>query len=373
MKYWRVLCAVLLAAVMCVSAGSAGYSMVVGYEVPELYISLDFPLSWAVLTRDADEANPALYLYDDSLEYMQDSFEANDIYLDAFQFESMLELTILMTPDTDIFDLGLWDESFVDETAKYLAESPVWAGDNEVQCFRVDDYYLDGVRFLTFNRVETQDDYQLRCLQMTTIFNGQTIHLILTDYSGTLSFDSGSLADAMHEIVDSLTFTEVLATPESVAGNAAESIVPETSESIGSAQVSGVMVEIAPNLISLVVVVGIAVLASLFGARRARSASRGAPMRRTVPTPRQDSSAAQTPPAAGGRSRSAKSRPASERGRPVQPIPRRRPKHNCAADDPAFAVQNDRDRSDETVFCIDCGHKIRVAQKKCPYCGARVV
>lgn len=372
MKHWRTLCCVLLAVGLCMTAGSAAYSMVIGYEIPELYISLDFPLDWAVLTRDADADNPALYLYEDSLEYMQESFAANDIYLDAFQFDSMLELTIFMTPNADVFDLSLWDDGFVDEMATYFTENPVWTAGNDVQCFRVDDYYLDGARFLTFNRVETQGDYQLRCLQMTTVFNGQTIHIILTDYGGMLDFDSGSLADAMCAIVDSLTFTEVLATPESVTGDAADSAVIEEPEITGSTEVSGMLVEIIPGFVPLIVVI-VAVLFSNARTRRTRSASGRTPMQRSVPASPPSAPPAQKAQVPVPRTRSAKSRPVAERGRPIQPAPRKRPKHNCAADDPAFAAESNQDRSDETVFCIDCGRKIRVSQKKCPYCGARVV
>ena len=130
---------VLAALALCFSGAAAGYSMTAGYEVPELYLSLNLPLDWAVLTRDAEAGNPALFLYDDDPEYMRDVFDANNIYLDAFNFESLLELTILMTPNEDIFDLSLWDEDFVNEAADYFAENPVWAGSNDVQCFRIDD------------------------------------------------------------------------------------------------------------------------------------------------------------------------------------------------------------------------------------------
>ena len=151
---------------------------------------------------------------------MRDVFDANNIYLDAFNFESLLELTILMTPNEDIFDLSLWDEDFVNEAADYFAENPVWAGSNDVQCFRIDDYYQSGARFLTYNRLETQDDVQLCCMQMTTVYNGQAIHLILTDYSGALSFDSGSLGAVMFDIVSTLSFTDVLAAPDDVTEDA---------------------------------------------------------------------------------------------------------------------------------------------------------
>ena len=90
---------VLAALALCFSGAAAGYSMTAGYEVPELYLSLNLPLDWAVLTRDTEAGNPALFLYDDDLEYMRDVFDANNIYLDAFNFESLLELTILMTPN----------------------------------------------------------------------------------------------------------------------------------------------------------------------------------------------------------------------------------------------------------------------------------
>lgn len=370
---------VLAALALCFSGAAAGYSMTAGYEVPELYLSLNLPLDWAVLTRDAEAGNPALFLYDDDPEYMRDVFDANNIYLDAFNFESLLELTILMTPNEDIFDLSLWDEDFVNKAADYFAENPVWAGSNDVQCFRIDDYYQSGARFLTYNRLETQDDVQLRCMQMTTVYNGQAIHLILTDYSGALSFDSGSLGAVMFDIVSTLSFTDVLAAPDDV-----------TEDALGPAEIPYdhvddallVAFNVATGLLPVIIALIIIVIA------RSRTRRRGptghTPMRQTagappqppaVPAPKTShpSASAQqaSPPAIPAPRKPQKAAVAT--GRPVQPAPDRRPKHNCAEQDRAYSPKRRPSRRDETVFCIDCGRKVSIKDGRCPHCGARVV
>ena len=361
MKRWCALLCAFAALTLCLPGSAAMYSMTAVYEVPELHLSLELPLEWIVLTRDADADNPALYLYDDSLDYMQDVFLANNIYLDAFNFDSLFELTMIMTPNSDIFDLSLWDEELVSEAAGYFAENPVWADGVGVECFYIGDLYQSGARFLTYNRVETRDDAQLRCMQATTVYNGQSIHIILTDYSGMLDFDSGSFGDVFSGLIGTLAFTEVLPAPDSVAEDA-----------FGPAEAPGdrlpsevsILLDLLVGLLPAVIAV-ILILVRRASSRRSQTGR--TPMRRTggarppahaVPAPRRPA---------------AKTAKAADPGRPVQPVPDRREKHNCAAQDRSFSSARRQPRRGETVFCLDCGKKVSIDGGRCPHCGARIV
>lgn len=345
---------------LCFPAAAA----LVTYEVPELYMELDFPDSWYVLTRHTEADDPGLYFYDDDPDHLLASLTAQDMYLDAIDLDGMMELVIIMTPNEDIFDLSLWDEAFVDEAAEYFANNPVWAGDNAVQCFRETDYYQSGARFITYNRTETQGDFSLRCFQMSTVYNGQSIHLILTDYSDSLTFESGALARTMSDIISTLSFTEDLTPPDEVYQ--AAGLAPEQPQSgPGSSGLPSDAVEVIASLVPLCIMLVLVLIGKRAKSRRTVAPARptaAQPAKPQPPRPQASSRPAaptNTRPAATAKPRIAP--PTSERGRPVQPAPDKRPKHNCSGS------------STETVFCLDCGKKISLNQQRCPHCGARVV
>lgn len=365
LKRFCVFFCVLAALTLCFPAAAA----LVTYEVPELYMELDFPDSWYVLTRHTEADDPGLYFYDDDPEHLFASLEAQDMYLDAIDLDGMMELVIIMTPNEDIFDLSLWDEAFVDEAAEYFANNPVWAGDNAVQCFRETDYYQSGARFITYNRTETQGDLTLRCFQMSTVYNGQSIHLILTDYSDSITFESGALARSMSDIVSTLSFTEDLTPPDEVYQ--AAGLAPQRPQSgPGSSGLPADAVEVIASLVPLLIMLALVVIGKRAKTRRAAVPARPAapsaqPVRPQPPRPQTSSPrpssavSSSSRPAAAARPRTAP--PAAESGRPVQPAPDRRPKHNCSGS------------STETVFCLDCGKKVSLSQQRCPHCGARIV
>ncbi len=362
MKRLCVFFCILASLALCFPAAA----VLVTYEVPELFMELDFPDSWYVLTRHTEADDPGLYFYDDNLDQLLASFTAQDMYLDAIDLDGMMELVIIMTPNEDIFDLSLWDDAFVDEAAEYFANNPVWAGDNTVQCFRETDYYQSGARFITYNRTEMQGDLSLRCFQMSTVYNGQSIHLILTDYSDSLTVESGALARSMFDIVSTLSFTEDLTPPDEVYQ--AAGLAPERPQSgPGSSGLPSDVVEVIASLIPLCIMLVLVLIGKRAKTRRTAVPARSTaaqPAKPQSPRPQASSSRPAAAPANAPRPAAAKSRtapPAAETGRPVQPAPDNRPKHNCSGS------------STETVFCLDCGKKISLNQQRCPHCGARVV
>ena len=357
-------CFCLLLTLCCSVSASA---MVMTCEIPELYMQLDLPLRWVSLTRSTKAGDPGLYFYDDSLDTMLEVFEAEDLYLDAIDLESMLELVVVMTPSDGVFDLDLCGDDLVAQIAGDWAENPVWAGQNDVQCFHTGDYYQAGARFLTYYRTEVQDGVVLSCFQLSTVYNGQSIHLILTDFSDTLSFESGALAEAMFDISDTLAFTETLP-PD---GPSIGSISEDSDESFEFDDTLDAVIEVLAGLVPLMVVAVFFLLGRRSRVQRQRTAAapRPVPMppknrQAAVPPARKPAAPPAIPPAVpAGRPH------AAPVGRPVQPAPDPRPRHNYSSADGLYPL----DRSNETVFCLDCGKKVFVRQKQCPYCGTRVV
>lgn len=350
-RFLMLLCTLILC--ICVPAGAAMY---VTAEVPELSLTMDFPLSFLVLTRSAEPDDPGLYFYDDDLDTMLDAFVSQDIYLDAIDIDSMLELVILMTPDEETFDLGLHDDAFVDSFAQSLIDAPVWSGDAEVRCFREEDFYQAGARFVAFSRTESQPDVTLSCFQLSTVMNGQAIHLILTDFSGMLSLESGTLAQAMYELAGTLTFTQTLTPDSPVSGF--EDVPLETPGASFSS-----FAEQAASVLAMLVPIAICAVFIFIGRRTAiKQHSAGKPLSpaaRTVPVHKP------VPPSAAKPS----SPSAADPGRVRQAKAPARARHNCSADNRSAPP----DGSTETVYCLDCGHKVSIRQQRCPHCGARVV
>ena len=365
-------CCALLCAILAVAGCMSAAAVNITYELPELYMEVDFPEEWIVLTGQTQEGDPGLYFYDDDLWYMQEVFESQNIYLDGYDLENFYQLVIVMTPNEDVFDLALWDEAFVDQAADYFAANPPWTLGNSAQCTREEDYYTADARFFSYDRIEQNGDVPLHCYQMSTIFNGQSIHFILTDYGGEDMFNPSGLKQMMYSIIDTVQFTEVLPVP-------GELIASEVNEEPSSVSSGSYWYSFLP--IVLVILFGVIAQAQ----KKRQQAAAGTPMAMrpghpvssaapdigtikpqtpSAPRPSPPSPSPPKPPAA----RPAAPKLSADAGRVTPRAAARAPKHNCSADGGTSYGRNK-----ETVFCIDCGAKVSTSLKRCPHCGAPVV
>ena len=365
-------CCALLCAILAVAGCMGAAAVNITYELPELYMEIDFPEEWIILTGQTQEGDPGLYFYDDDLSYMQTVFEEQDIYLDGYDLENFYQLVVVMTPNEDVFDLALWDEGFVDEAADYFAQNPPWTMGNQAQCVREEDYYTADARFFSYDRIEQNGDVQLHCYQMSTIFNGQSIHFILTDYSEEDMFNPSGLKQLMCNIIDTVQFTEVLPVP----GEFFEEEEPYVEPSSGMP--SAYWYSIFP-IILVILFSGVSRMAQkrqqaksaapmTMQSRSPVSAAPGAgPVRPQTPAaPPKIPDARPSAPKA--QARPARAKPQADAGRVTPRAAVRAPKHNCSAEGEASFG-----RVKETVFCIDCGAKVSTSLKRCPHCGAPVV
>ena len=363
-------CCALLCAILAVACCMSAAAVNITYELPELYMEIDFPEEWIVLTSQTQEGDPGLYFYDGDLSYMQEVFESQNIYLDGYDLENFYQLVVVMTPNEDVFDLALWDEDFVNQAADYFAQTPPWTLGNSARCTREEDYYTADTRFFSYDRIEQNGDVTLHCYQMSTIFNGQSIHFILTDYSEEDMFNPSGLKQLMRNIIDTVQFTDVLPAPDGLFAGEEPYVESGTAGTISSTYWY--------TFLPILLVVVFAVIAQTQRKRQQSEAGKpmtmqtGRPMPSSVPNAStekpQTSARPPVPRPAAAKPAPAASRPSPDAGRVSPRPPKHAPRHNCSAEaDVSFS------RSKETVFCIDCGAKVSTSLERCPHCGAPVV
>lgn len=213
----KILTAAIVTAFCICTALGAGATAGEGniYRFDELYMELTAPDGYMVLTRESPEGDPGFEIYDASREEVLKFFEKNNIYMSAVipDGEMGLSSEIVVTMVTNdnikkVFDYNrLTDEdieSIMDQLDREYARQNVEVLDKTV-------YQSDSARYVVIDLKQQVGDAAVHTKQYGTFYNGLAIYITMYSYAGELT---GKDRTVLENVVDSVTFTEVLPVPD---------------------------------------------------------------------------------------------------------------------------------------------------------------
>ena len=205
----KKLLAMVLAALFLVG----GVALAAGqeYTLESIRMKLTVPEGYTVLTRDMAEDDPAFAQLGTTKEEIEELFAEQEIYLNVIISEESGEEIALTVSENDyskrLFSFADQNEEFFDEVAANIQDESS-TEEYGLKYYGYQKYEHPQTVFLRFDFEQTGEDSVSYGRQYYTVFNGQYINLLVRSYDGEFSEEAAQVLD---EMVQSLTFTEVVA------------------------------------------------------------------------------------------------------------------------------------------------------------------
>ncbi len=192
------------------------------YDLPELYISVDAPDDWVVMTRDTatnDEAEDFLGVDSATLiDYLQKSY----IYINFIKRDISEEIFINMIKDESsekVISINGYTDTQLNNFAKELmgmniddieeaAENVDFQGvmAEDIDWLDYEIYQHSQVVFIKLYYNKYLNGVTVPTIQYSTIQNGQSINVSISSYTGEVP---DALEQTGKDIVDSIHFTQI--------------------------------------------------------------------------------------------------------------------------------------------------------------------
>lgn len=203
---------VLLLCLMVIMASFALATNTQTYTLDELYMQVSIPDERAVFTRNIDEADPNLAIFDSDKQSMEEYYRTNNIYLDAISMDGANELVIIMTKNEysqEGFSFNLYDDA---ELMKMEAGTKDGYSNMGYDVTSFSMYKNATAKYIVINTTaKTAEGASMYRRQFYTVYNGQAIHITLNSYASELTLE---LEAELQSVVDSVVFTQTLPTPQ---------------------------------------------------------------------------------------------------------------------------------------------------------------
>lgn len=220
MKKMIAAVAAVLLIVLC--AGTA-FAQGKEYSLPELNLTVMLPDGYLVLTDETlDDAQVQDTLYDWyglDAEAVRDSFEEQDIYLDALEMDGENEFMISMTRDEEDSVPSVATANFNQILIEDLRDSPEYV-DQQVEYFKSADYAewtggevadvkkvsTDDALYISYHVIVEVDGIEYDELHYMTVTNGQYMDFVLRENGGSITPEHEQM---MEEIMGSVKIEQV--------------------------------------------------------------------------------------------------------------------------------------------------------------------
>ena len=192
------------------------------YDLPELFISVEAPEDWLVMTQDASTNEDAADFLGVGSDTLVDDLKQSYIYINFLKRDISAEIFINMIQEENsekVISINGYTEKQLDNFAKELmgmnigdieeaAEDISFQGvmAEDIEWLDYEIYQHSQVVFIKLHYNKYLDGIAIPTVQYSTIQNGQTINISISSYTGEVS---ESLEQTGKNIVDSVYFTQV--------------------------------------------------------------------------------------------------------------------------------------------------------------------
>ena len=182
------------------------------YRLEELGVSVSFPNSLIILTRDIKPDDPNLAKLGRDAKDILSVFNSNHIYLDAISNDRSYEYTVKMSkPDPVSKDFNLITDKEILKIAEESAATLKGQGATDISS---DIYHHAQISFIHAQFVTIEHSTQCYNEVYTTLADGKLVTVKFTSYGTPIT--SGQETTLKH-IIDSITFNKLASAPPSVA------------------------------------------------------------------------------------------------------------------------------------------------------------
>lgn len=178
------------------------------FELPELNMKIDSPEGWYVFTRDVKEDAPGLEYLGIDGKGLADEYKESGTYLDMISAAPGAEIYVAMIDSKegrDIYDFNYISAEDLLPAISKIQEVQKQA-EKQIEFSDAAVYAHKQAKFVYYDYTWQTDGITVHGIQYCTVINGQIIIISMSSREGDIT---GSLAQTLKSIVDSITFTEV--------------------------------------------------------------------------------------------------------------------------------------------------------------------
>ena len=182
------------------------------YSIPELYMNVNAPEGWVVISRNADYNSEAKRIFAVDDIYLSNYLEAKSIYIDFLKPDMSSEITIYMTQDDSSKELislnALSDKKlkdYIDKSNNSLFGNII-TGQAVTDRSEYEIYNNSQAVFIKSYAKTVLDSEQISVLQYITVQNGQAI--VISAFGNDMNIPT-ELESTCKAMVDSITFTQL--------------------------------------------------------------------------------------------------------------------------------------------------------------------
>ena len=185
---------VALMLILCIDASASSNI----YKVAELDLSIEFPSSYSVITRNISAYDPILDKLGVTKSELITHFQSNNIYLNAISDNSNEEVVVTMVEDYLFGDFNLFSDSNISTIATALINEYKNYG---ISASKYEVYQHSQAKFIKIYFTDAAQT--VHGLQYYTIYGNKAMNFTMRSYTGTLSYTQ---EQTIKRIVDSIHF-----------------------------------------------------------------------------------------------------------------------------------------------------------------------
>lgn len=178
--------AALAAFFTALSVSVCAYAATKLYEIPELYLEMDIPMDWIVITRDMDKN--AQYIESIGLdpEELMQRFRTDNMYLVAVNGRENCEYSVLGYRAAGAFDISELDDAKIQKLVKSFDDSAE-ARSMQMKTESSGTFEAGGRKFISMVFAAEEDGKTMCSMRYVTIYNGLLINICAVPYDGVLT------------------------------------------------------------------------------------------------------------------------------------------------------------------------------------------
>lgn len=181
--------------VLLMSCTVLAYEPDLSHRIDELGMTIDFPSSMYILTRDMPENDPILKVLEIDKASIVEMLEAENTYLVALRSDDNTEIVVTMTENIleDFNTMGdstltILIDSFIDQFSQF-----------GVNVEKYEIYNSSYERYLKMNHYQETDDGRVYSIQYYTVCDSMAINITMRSYNGPINNQDAELMESIVE------------------------------------------------------------------------------------------------------------------------------------------------------------------------------